>query len=93
VDPTQIAFYKQLAYNNNVSLDHECTALMNYAYSQGWFGMSAPEAFKILLTPAQYRELQQAFARDIVTGEDVMTLVSPPPAEAVDDFALDTLKG
>jgi hypothetical protein len=72
VDPTQIAFYQMLAENAGLSLERQLKSMLDYAYSQGWFGMGAPDADKILLTPEQYRALQRLFGKDIVTGEDVM---------------------
>lgn len=72
VDPTQIQFYQQLADNAGVTMNHQLKSLLDYAYSQGWFGSSAPDAFKILLDPEQYRRLQELFGKDIVTGADVM---------------------
>ena len=72
VDPTQVQFYQSLADNNGVTLEQELKSLMDYAYGNGWFGMGAPDVFKILLDAGQYRELQKMFERDIVTGEDIM---------------------
>jgi hypothetical protein len=72
VDPTHVQFYQHLADNNGVTLEHELKSLLDYAYSQGWFQMGAPDVFKILLDAGQYKELQQMFSKDIVTGEDVM---------------------
>ena len=72
VDPTHIQFYQQLADNNGVTLERELKSLLDFAYEQGWFGMSAPEVNKILLDAGQYRELQKMFGKDIPTGEDVI---------------------
>ena len=72
VDPTHVQFYQHLADNNGVTLERELKTLLDHAYEQGWFGMSAPEVNKILLDAAQYRELQKMFGKDIPTGEDVM---------------------
>ena len=72
VDPTQLAFYQQLADNAGVTLEHQLKSLLDYAYSQGWFGMGAPDPFKLWLSQDQYRALQQFFQKDIVTGQDVI---------------------
>jgi hypothetical protein len=98
VDPTQIAFYQQLADSNGVTLAHELKALMDYAYEQGWFGVAAPDAFKILLDAQQYRDLQQMFSKDIVTGQDVMARLNVAfdrafAPEEGSDLVLDSLKG
>ncbi len=75
VDPTQIAFYKGLADNvppNGITLEHQLKSLMDHAFSQGWFNSAAPDVFKILLTPEQFRELQQICGKDLPTGLDVI---------------------
>lgn len=97
VDPTQLQFYKHLADNAGVSLEHQLKSLLDYAYSQGWFGMAAPDVHKLLVTPEQYRWLQQVFEQDIVTGEEVIERlhkagVNPAVvAEDDDDLVLDSL--
>jgi hypothetical protein len=93
VDPTQIAFYRQLAEANGISLAHELKTMMDHAYAQGWFGMSAPEPFKLLVAPEQYRALQQMFGKDIVTGADVMERLQGEITAAEDDLVLDALAG
>ena len=95
VDPTQINFYQMLADNAGISLNHQLKSLLDYAYSQGWFGSAAPDLFKLLLTQEQYRFLQQMFEKDIVTGFDVIEKLqvgseaSWAPPE--DDVVLDSL--
>lgn len=92
VDPTQIGFYKMQADNAGISLAMQLKAHMDYGYGNGWLGQTAPEPFKILLTPEQYRELQQLFARDIVVGQDIMNALGGVlPAAAEDDLVLETL--
>ena len=96
VDPTHIQFYQSLADNNGVTLERELKTLLDFAYEQGWFGMSAPEVNKILLGAGQYKELQQMFSKDIVTGEDVMErlrgqAMTPPDLE--DELVFDALEG
>jgi hypothetical protein len=97
-DATHLAFYKQLADANGITLEHELKTLLDFAYSQGWFGMAAPDPFKILLTPEQFRTLQEMFGKDIPTGADVMEKIqqafalAPLPAAApADDFGLGAL--
>lgn len=98
VDPTHIAFYKSMADNAGISLDLQLKSLMDYAYAQGVFNMAAPDPFKLLLTHEQYRTLQEMFAKDVVTGQDVINLLrssmrskptAAPPEE--EDFVLDAL--
>jgi hypothetical protein len=98
VDPTQIQFYQHLADNASISLEMQLKALMDYAYSQGWFNTGAPEVFKLMLAPEQYRWLQQAFGKDVVTGQDVidqlaknMKVTFPPDMD--DDLVLEALQG
>jgi hypothetical protein len=86
VDPTQISFYAMQAENLGVSLAHQLKAHMDLAYSQGWFGQTAPDLFKLLLSQEQYRDLQKMFAKDIVTGADVMDRLM---AQAGDTFTAD----
>jgi hypothetical protein len=97
VDPTQIAFYKQLADNvppSGISLEQQLKSLLDYAFAQGWFGMGAPDVYKILLTAEQWKFLQQLFAKDIPTGEDVIDKLlesGPAQSEETDPF-LEALK-
>ena len=97
VDPTHIQFYQSLADNNGVTLESELKTLLDFAYEQGWFGMSAPEVNKILLDAGQYKELQQMFSKDIVTGEDVMERLRKEfrgvfAPEEDDDLVMDSLE-
>ena len=98
VDPTQIQFYRGLADNAGVSLEHELKTLLDYAYEQGWFGWAAPDVFKLLLTAPQYRYLQQVFEKDIVTGDDVMQRLhqlvgTPAIVREEDDPIMESLTG
>ncbi len=97
VDPTQIAFYQMLADNNNCSLEQELKSVMDLAYDQGWLGSAAPDVFKILLTQDQFRVLQQRFAKDLPTGEDVMLALEGVGAafepDGGPDFVEEVLKG
>lgn len=97
VDPTQLPFYQSLADNRDFTLAQQLKAVMDYAYEQGWFGMGAPDPFKILLTAEQWRALQQIFGKDIVTGQDVMDRLGTPEvgtfAPEDGDLILDSLKG
>lgn len=99
VDPTQIAFYQMLADNAGVSLNHQLKTLLDFAYAQGWFGMSAPDPFKLLVSPEQWRYLQQVFEKDIVTGDDVVEklrkVIGSPAivSEDDDDLVMESLKG
>lgn len=72
VDPSQIEFYRMQAESNGLTLEQQLKTLLDYAYSQGWFGSTAPDPFKLLLTESQYQILQRIFNKDIVTGADVM---------------------
>ena len=97
VDPTHIQFYQSLADNNGVTLERELKTLLDFAYEQGWFGMSAPEVHKILLDAEQYKELQQMFGKDIPTGEDVMERLRKEfrgvfAPEEDDDLVMDSLE-
>jgi hypothetical protein len=97
VDPTHVQFYQQLADNNGVTLERELKTLLDHAYEQGWFGMSAPEVNKILLDAGQYKELQQMFGKDIPTGEDVMERLRKEyrgtfAPEEDDDLVMDSLE-
>lgn len=94
VDPTQIAYYQTLAENAGITLERQLKSIMDYAYAQGWLGMAAPEADKILLTREQYAWLQEQFGKDIVTGEDVIERLRAATAETAkeaEDFILDSL--
>lgn len=100
VDPTQIAWYKQLADNvppMGISLNQQCKSIMDWAYSQGYFGQNAPDPYKILLEPEQWQYLQKLLAKDIPTGYDVIALLSgerkPEVIEEEDDLVMDALKG
>ena len=97
VDPTHIQFYQSLADNNGVTLERELKTLLDFAYEQGWFGMSAPDVNKILLDAGQYKELQQMFGKDIPTGEDVMERLRKEycgtfAPEEDDDLVMDSLE-
>ena len=96
VDPTQVQYYQMLADNAGVSLEHELKSMLDFAYEQGWFGSAAPDAFKILLTPEQYRYLQGLFEKDIVTGADVIDQLKADAGRVLapeeNDFILDALK-
>ena len=98
-DPTQVNWYQHLADNAGVSLSHQLKNILDHAYEQGWFGMNAPSPFKILLDSQQYRELQQMFSKDNVTGQDVMGRLNvaferdaPFATEDGSDLVLDSLK-
>ena len=97
VDPTQIAFYQMLADNADITLERQLKSIMDFAFEQGWFNTAAPDVDKILLDREQYRELQQIFKKDIVTGLDVMKLVHKAQETAdlsgEEDPLLDALKG
>jgi hypothetical protein len=99
VDPTQIAFYDSLAESAGITREQQLKSLMDFAYSQGWFGMGAPDPFKLLLTQAQYRWLQQLFEKDNVTGEDVVEklrrsgAIPTHIAEDDDDPVMASLRG
>jgi hypothetical protein len=96
VDPTQVQFYQELADSTGLSLDVQLKSTMDFAYAQGWFNTSAPDPFKLLLTDGQYRALQAMFAKDVVTGEDIvrrLNVVTESSTTADDAFLMDSLKG
>ena len=72
VDPTQIQFYQHLALNAGKTLEQQLKSIMDYAYSQGWFGMGATEVFQLQFTAEQHQWLQKLFGKDIVLGDDVL---------------------
>lgn len=90
VDPTQIGFYMEQAENAGISLNQQLKAHLDYAYQNGWLGSSAPDPFKILLTKDQYKALQNLFAKDVVTGQDVIDRLGEAGAlKAVEDTEYD----
>lgn len=91
VDPTQVTFYRMQAENSGKSLDHHLKSMMDFAYEQGWLGSTAPEAFKLLLAPEEYAELQSLFKKDIVTGHDVVSMVRKVMTTEEDSLVLDSL--
>ncbi len=93
VDPTQIAYYQSLADNAGVSLEQQLKSILDYALMQGWLGAGAPDLFKILLSPQQYRALQTLFAKDVVTGTDIMQRIGAEQAAVEDDMILSSLTG
>ena len=96
-DPTQIAWYQPLADNAGITLEMQLKSIMDFAYEQGYFGQNAPDPFKVLLSPEQYRILQKMFGRDIVTGEDIMDVLQKDvhaeigPADEEDDLIMESL--
>ena len=74
-DPTWLGFLQAQADNTGITLSHQLQAHLDHALCQGWLGGSAPDPFKLLLDRDQYRELQQFFEKDVVTGTDVVDCV------------------
>lgn len=91
IDPTQILFFQELANSRGFSLENQLKSAMDYAYMQGWFNQNTPDPYKILLTQEQYRQLQNMFDQDIVTGYDVMQRLEQT-AVAEFDPLMDSLK-
>lgn len=95
VDPTQITFYRHQAENAGITLEQQLKAHMDLAYAQGWLGSSAPDAFKVLFTPEQWRFLQGLLEKDMPTGEDVIDLLRKAAGAAGEDEdpVMDSLRG
>jgi len=71
-DPSWTAYLQEVASRNGISIQQHLRAIFDWAFSQGWFGMVAPEPHKILLTEAQYRRIGQMLGKEEFTGQDLM---------------------
>lgn len=96
VDPTQIQYYEGLAANHDLSLQRQLKATMDWGFTHGWVGAGVPEVNMLLVSPDQYRYLQQMFEKDIVTGTDLVEALrhqagSPRIVSEEDDPVIEAL--